>query len=194
MKQINYPKGADVAADKLLYDSFTEEEKAKLIPSLRAWIEKTHAYYYVTKYDIHHDDRERQIAAEWDIIGMYRTKYVTPKCCEKVQNHLTVLLEVDYTQPVDKQNPHWVVRGMNDSQNAIEMYLPCDFCPHCGEPTPQIKLRETDEDICVVTDGGYYCETCKQRVDSCKCEAPAYRFEPAEEKLAIFLMPVAKEQ
>jgi len=44
------------------------------------------------------------------------------------------------------------------------------FCPHCGAKMPSIRRREEPmSPICEVVDGGYYCNTCDERLHGCKC-------------------------
>lgn len=47
-------------------------------------------------------------------------------------------------------------------------------CPFCGTPVPEIVPRETTNKICRVIDGGYYCDTCGERLHACRCMPPEY--------------------
>lgn len=53
------------------------------------------------------------------------------------------------------------------------------FCPFCGAAVPAIRLRKRPpKRIRVVTDGGYYCDTCKLRLESCGCASIERLWEP----------------
>jgi len=52
------------------------------------------------------------------------------------------------------------------------------FCTFCGEALPKMVRKATPPiPLCIVTDGGYYCDTCKQRLP-CTCLPPSAAFEP----------------
>ena len=53
------------------------------------------------------------------------------------------------------------------------------FCPYCGTALPKlVRKKPMPKNICRVTDGGYYCSTCRERLDNCLCDPPASAFEP----------------
>lgn len=55
-------------------------------------------------------------------------------------------------------------------------------CPFCGTPLPKMVRKDPiPPHICRVTDGGYYCDTCKQRLNACICDPPEAAFEPEPE-------------
>jgi hypothetical protein len=65
------------------------------------------------------------------------------------------------------------------AMNGIEI----NFCPFCGTKVPQLQLKQpVPEGICKITDGGYYCGTCHQRLMNCKCHSPACAYEIKETK------------
>ncbi len=58
--------------------------------------------------------------------------------------------------------------------------VPVSFCPYCGMklPTP-VKTTPLLSPIRKVTDGGYYCDTCGERLMCCHCwpELVGWRLE-----------------
>lgn len=47
------------------------------------------------------------------------------------------------------------------------------FCPYCGQKLPKMVLKKAppqNSHLCTVTDGGYYCDTCNERLDACICD------------------------
>lgn len=53
------------------------------------------------------------------------------------------------------------------------------FCPWCGVKLPEMKQGPVTGKVVVITDGGYYCDTCRERLDNCECHAPAEFWVPA---------------
>lgn len=54
------------------------------------------------------------------------------------------------------------------------------FCTYCGTALPEMKRKaEFPTYTCVVTDGGYYCDTCKERLHACRCLPPEHAWERA---------------
>lgn len=49
-----------------------------------------------------------------------------------------------------------------------------------AEPRPTCCKAALDypADTCVVLDGGYYCDTCKERSRECNCLPPTFAWEP----------------
>jgi hypothetical protein len=52
------------------------------------------------------------------------------------------------------------------------------FCPYCGTAVPEMRRVSPSTPVCRVTDGGYYCDTCKERLSSCTCLPPEAAWEP----------------
>lgn len=105
--------------------------------------------------------------------------YIIPLCCTHEGFLLTqfirepiIFVGYNYADWVNvcygkDVKPHWIL--------SRTVYV--RFCPYCG-----IKLREIveriggPENICTITDGGYYCDTCKKRLNECQCEMPWMRW------------------
>lgn len=65
----------------------------------------------------------------------------------------------------------------NTSREASEEVA---FCPFCGSKVPEVQLRaDPPAKICVITDGGYYCGTCEERLMCCRCDMPERLWERA---------------
>lgn len=54
-----------------------------------------------------------------------------------------------------------------DGQDCGDVF----FCVACGTKLPDLQLKQSQAPtLCVVTDGGYYCDTCGERIQSCWCD------------------------
>ena len=70
-------------------------------------------------------------------------------------------------------------RRMADDQWHKKVPPEPKFCPYCAAPTPKLeKAKDPPKDISVVTDGGYYCDTCQERLNACMCLPPEAVFKP----------------
>lgn len=127
---------------------------------------------------------------------MPRRLFVTPGCCDDVEQHRTIFLE--YLQLTDDEEgreetdmfagrPEWATRawyahapGDKDiGDDGFPATVEATFCPHCGQHVPEIIERpDVKVPICKVTDGGYYCATCEERLMGCECHPPEYKYQP----------------
>jgi hypothetical protein len=118
---------------------------------------------------------------------MPESQNIIPKCCEEVQDKQTVFLRFDMEaicgvsesegpQGQEGYKPKWKSAGWSERYQGWDV-TEVKFCPHCATPVPEIKKRVTEEKICVVIDGGYYCNTCKKRLNECECCPPEYAWE-----------------
>lgn len=65
--------------------------------------------------------------------------------------------------------PRWSISAMDD-YGKICRRVAIVACPFCAKPVPEIRLRsKPPQRVCVVTDGGLYCDTCERRLDDCRC-------------------------
>ncbi len=54
------------------------------------------------------------------------------------------------------------------------------FCPYCAAPIPRmVRKTALPENLCKITDGGYYCDACGKRCNECLCLPPEAAFEPS---------------
>ena len=112
----------------------------------------------------------------------------TPKCCDAQKKHPTIraLCADDDDGNFSENTPvKWYIRPLIIDSYYLYNGNPFDhteitepkFCPFCGKALPElIKKNKPPKNVCVVTDGGYYCDTCKERLDNCKCYPPEARW------------------
>lgn len=106
-------------------------------------------------------------------------KWVTPGCCAAAEERVAVCLafwDTDFDEA-----PSWGLRlalAVRDYNFSRELPL---FCPYCGKKLPEIEKDPAPvAPLCVITDGGYYCDTCEERLMNCQCYPPefAWRVKP----------------
>ena len=103
-------------------------------------------------------------------------EYLLPTCCANAREHPCVFL-------ADTENGtvYWFA-PMHESiaMDMLPTHRPrASFCPYCGEALPKMRRRAVlPGKVCVITDGGYYCDTCGKRLNACKCLPPAAAWEP----------------
>lgn len=51
------------------------------------------------------------------------------------------------------------------------------FCPFCSASVPKLVRKKRPPKVQLVSDGGYYCDTCEQRVSECVCPYPEQAWE-----------------
>ena len=106
-----------------------------------------------------------------------------PTCCEEAQKYPTALVVLDiYEGDTRVTSAKW---GAPRFEHLNFRGRPPEpkFCGWCGTKLP--KLRRLDplpKLLCVVTDGGYYCDTCSERLIACKCPHPAMGWELVSEE------------
>lgn len=117
----------------------------------------------------------------------YHFKTVHPTCCENAK-----WLQLAYINPsmikklyyVDNK-PNWTIilpifQNVNNVFLAVEGEFVIEFCPFCGTKLPDVRLKDIHEwpqYVMTVIDGGYYCDTCKQRLNECQCSHPEEMWE-----------------
>lgn len=105
---------------------------------------------------------------------------VTPCCCERGAK--AVYLGFAYDDE-DCKTPEWhVTHFKTDSiDREDDPYPPASYCPYCGKSLPTLVKRTPElPRIRVVTDGGYYCDTCHDRLNNCLCVPEAWRWATNE--------------
>jgi hypothetical protein len=105
----------------------------------------------------------------------------TPKCCERVQKEKSVYIRVKggyYGHNVNQNSPvEWVTNGW-DEKLECNTEVQANFCPFCGTKVPEIVRRKNSPSkVISISDGGYYCDTCEKRLDSCTCERIEFLWE-----------------
>lgn len=111
---------------------------------------------------------------------------ISPSCCEQAKSGAIILefrSEDIYEAGLEGQEgkrPRWVVRCWNDEYHCRDV-KDAQFCPFCGKKLPEIELSPNPPaPICKVTDGGYYCDTCHERLNCCQCLPPQFAWTPVE--------------
>lgn len=107
-------------------------------------------------------------------------KFVTPRCCQEVQSHVTVYLQYRFDperlEPVYDEPPTWHTRGW-DIGWEWPRSSPAKFCPHCGTAVPEIvKVDRSNRKVYTPDDN--YCGTCKKRNRECACLPPEFEWGP----------------
>ena len=77
--------------------------------------------------------------------------------------------------------PYWAVmkRCKGPLGNSSTQEVEANFCPACGKSLPNIvRNPNPPEKMVKVTDGGYYCDTCNERLGVCSCSPPWMAWMP----------------
>ena len=64
--------------------------------------------------------------------------------------------------------------------NHPQVMAKIDFCPFCGTKVPEMVEVPGRDKICSFSDGGYYCDTCGDRLISCTCQVPSTQYRIKE--------------
>lgn len=98
-----------------------------------------------------------------------------PKCCKKAG-------ELNY---MGEPRIYFWVSAEDENDRGWRMLGYISFCPWCGVKLPEMvktgvppKPWEPDL-VCRIVDGGYYCDTCHERLDNCTCRLPGCLWSPA---------------
>jgi len=104
-----------------------------------------------------------------------------PGCCDESKILVTVVLGLSGNDIYENDKgqadckPAWVIRSsflerFDHQQWICQPRLIVKFCPHCGKPMPEIQKRKVPlSPIANITDGGYHCDTCNERLQCCNC-------------------------
>lgn len=120
-----------------------------------------------------------QVAREAELLD------AVPKltCCDAARGFDAVRFSVEGLDDQVPERGRWRVRehdGRDGLRRRRRSEEPPDvrFCPFCAAPVPRTRRMERPPlDLCVVTDGGYYCDTCFERLNGCLCLPPEAAFE-----------------
>ncbi len=114
---------------------------------------------------------------------------IIPQCCEYAKTYITLRYEDAEIYDQDfllNTPPYWKVRGceMKEFKNPSAVrYDEIKVCPSCEEKMPDIQLVfQLPEKFTIIEDGGYYCSTCNERLDSCQCTNPLEMWQLANNK------------
>jgi len=100
-------------------------------------------------------------------------------CCEANKRFGVVFLvfesEVEYGNEVADSKPKWKVVSTT-SEGHSSVFVDVKFCPLCGKELPDV-VKTKELKIRRIVDGGYYCDTCDERLHGCECDNPALEWE-----------------
>lgn len=127
--------------------------------------------------DLFEELRRRQLAA-----------LPTPTCCKAAQEYPTIMFSVDvYDQDSREAEGKWTTahlkvfqeQGLRERRDYFKHMPEPKFCNYCGLSLPKMARKKAfPKNTCVVKDGGYYCSTCKERLNACRCLPPEFAWEP----------------
>ena len=108
------------------------------------------------------EDEDERDAKEGELWDQHRLRVEKakpcPACCDNGA-HLRAYPSYDRLDAP----PRFGV-SVSDTWYAIK------FCPWCAAPMPEFEYApQPNEHYMICTDGGYYCDECGERLDSCYC-------------------------
>lgn len=117
-----------------------------------------------------------------------------PTCCAEILKYPVITFSIKNSygcRDTNKAEGHWHFRvgesfwydfGVGDLSEYITGVPDPKYCPFCGTPVPKmVRKNPPPPNICRVTDGGYHCDICHERLDACICDPPSAAFEPCSE-------------
>jgi hypothetical protein len=132
--------------------------------------------------------RDLRDSRQEEILG----RIPVPPCCTEARRYPTIVFAVRYGEeiPSNQATGRWeaAVHPRAVSEKAkdaawYENYPEPKFCPFCGTRVPKMVRKDPPPtNICLVQDGGYYCSTCKERLNDCVCDPLSSAFEPEHEE------------
>jgi hypothetical protein len=110
-----------------------------------------------------------------------------PMCCADAQRFPAVFFSVNYFYDTEEETLYgsWRVRLHDDLFTArngnMRPHAPAPrFCPFCGTALPKMQLKPMPPvNVCKTSDG-YYCSTCKERLQNCLCDPMETAYEPVK--------------
>lgn len=117
-----------------------------------------------------------------------------PSCCDKIKEYQIVRLVINYDDfGLDEENtkPYWALHGSAPDMACERLYasvreddrvqlyaqpIPVDKCPFCTAELPEVIRNRRIKKVMKFSDGGYYCDTCGERLNCCECWMPEATF------------------
>lgn len=117
--------------------------------------------------------------------------YPTPQCCQDAMKYPVISFAVKYTSgDTSKNKGEWYIKTLDKiiDHHSTKDWLKWNdnrpepkVCPYCSTSLPKMKRKKpVPKDVCRVTDGGYYCDTCEKRLNCCICLPHEFAWEPAQ--------------
>lgn len=92
-----------------------------------------------------------------------------PSCCGRAESHIRFRVHSGGMLVSDLWTGSWC---MGDVSGLVA-------CPFCCVPLPLMRRKlQSSASLCRITDGGYYCATCRERLHVCLCDPLESAFEP----------------
>lgn len=130
-------------------------------------------------------DNQYDSAEYEELLGRRRDEieaaHVRPKCCEPAGKAIRFSVNVN----VDDAEDSDLVKAGRWTVGAH----PVAFCPFCSRKLPEMRRKSTGK-TCRVTDGGYYCAACNERLDACLCDPMDAAFGAANEEISTRSKPI----
>ncbi len=109
-----------------------------------------------------------------------KREYVHLNCCDGGAKTVFLRVEEDEFVFGGYPKPTWRIHRWLDDRQCYETAI-VQYCPHCGIKVPDVVPVEPAPQTMRVTDGGYYCDTCKKRLHACQCLYPEQAWRIADE-------------
>jgi hypothetical protein len=102
----------------------------------------------------------------------------TPGCCEEMRIHPAAIFCVEIGSDSRLSEGRWLASYETKAAGPRHYDTPAiaKFCPYCATPMPKMRRRRGPLVVSVITDGGYYCDTCSKRLSQCSCLPPEAAF------------------
>lgn len=144
---------------------------------------------------------ERELDVLWDQRRQEQIDAIPrPNCCAAIQKYPVIKFRVDKGSDSSLMGGRWIIEVspsfLDFCRGGLVEYLEGmpdpEYCPFCSSKLPKmVRKNPPPPNICRVTDGGYYCDICHERLDSCICDPPSAAFEPClAEPLKTTLMGI----
>jgi hypothetical protein len=125
-----------------------------------------------------------------------KKQIVTPKCCEAAQKWPVVQFCINNYDNTENSDGRWTgvllenafeIFGNRDWSGWYDKKPDVKFCTYCGKELPKMVRTKPrpERKVCKITDGGYYCDTCGERLMNCECDLPSSVFEPDIRKIMV---------
>ena len=126
-----------------------------------------------------------------------------PNCCDAIQKYPVLNFVVNRgggedTSTADGKwriilgEDFWYKFYIGDLGDYIVGMPDPEYCPFCGANVPKmVRKNPPPTNICRITDGGYYCDNCKLRLNECICDPPGAAFETCIEP-PLKTIPISK--